>query len=350
LEEAIVLLNRAIALSPEFAEAYRNLGHALTAAQQHAEAVKAYRRAVELGTDAYLGLAKALREQGLVDEAIAAFRKVNAIGGREANVFHSLGTLLTAKHRDAEAIEVYEQWLQWDPDSPVARHMLAACRQESVPSRASDAYVEAVFDGFAPAFDRHLRNLEYRAPELVVELLKRHLGDDPAKLRILDAGCGTGLCGPLLRPFASELTGVDLSGGMLELAERGGAYDHLAKAELTAFLDDAMDRFDVIVSADTLVYFGDLRAVLLAASRALTIGGCLIATLERADYEDGPGYRLNQHGRYSHSEVYLRTVCDECGSRLRTMETKVLRQELGQPVPGLVVCATADVDRSEKEC
>ena len=28
---------------------------------------------------------------------------------------------------------------------------------------------------------------------------------------MLDAGCGTGLCAPLLRPYASRLTGVDLS-------------------------------------------------------------------------------------------------------------------------------------------
>ena len=36
--------------------------------------------------------------------------------------------------------------------------------------------------------------------------------------RILDAGCGTGLCGPLLRPLAARLVGVDLSEKMVELA------------------------------------------------------------------------------------------------------------------------------------
>ena len=32
---------------------------------------------------------------------------------------------------------------------------------------------------------------------------------------MLDAGCGTGLCGPLIAPHARRLVGVDLSGQML---------------------------------------------------------------------------------------------------------------------------------------
>ena len=35
-------------------------------------------------------------------------------------------------------------------------------------------------------------------------------------LDVLDLGCGTGLCGPLLRPYARALAGVDLSPQMLE--------------------------------------------------------------------------------------------------------------------------------------
>jgi predicted TPR repeat methyltransferase len=337
-------------LNPEFAEAFHNLGKALSARNRPEEATVAYGRAVELGANAYVGLATSLRYQGLIDEAIAAYRKAIAIGSRQAATFYILGMLLSAKQCDAEAIEVYEQWLQWDPDNPVAQHMLTACRQQSIPPRASDAYVEAVFDGFAPAFDRRLSALEYRAPELAVGLLKRELGDAAATRRILDAGCGTGLCGPLLRPYAGYLAGVDLSRAMLELAEGRGSYDKLVKSELTAFLEDSEDAFDIIVCVDTLVYFGDLKAVLLAVSRALTRWGFFIATLERAENGGGSGYRLNNTGRYSHSGKYLETVFEECNLRLRSIETEVLRQEKGQPVLGLVVCASAGADPQEMPC
>ncbi|MBS1214314.1 MAG: hypothetical protein H6R26_2931, partial [Proteobacteria bacterium] len=190
VDEAAMLLGKAVQLNPEFAEGFHNLGHVLSLRNQPEAAAEAYRRAVELGADAYLGLATALREQGLVDEAIAAYRRVIRIGGKPATALYNLGMLLSAKGRNAEAAEVYRQWLEGEPDNPVARHMLAACQGDSVPPRASDAYVQAIFDGFAPRFDQRLAELDYRAPELVSEQVGRHLGNG-ARLRVLDAGCGT---------------------------------------------------------------------------------------------------------------------------------------------------------------
>ncbi|NEU35571.1 methyltransferase, partial [bacterium LRH843] len=73
-----------------------------------------------------------------------------------------------------------------------------------------------------------------------------------------DAGCGTGLCGPLLAPYCQRLDGVDLSPKMLEKAKSKQLYDRLSKAELTAFLNNAPDMYDVIIAADVLCYFGDL--------------------------------------------------------------------------------------------
>ena len=53
---------------------------------------------------------------------------------------------------------------------------------------------------------------------------------------MLDAGCGTGLCGPLIAPYARRLVGVDLSERMLAQARARDVYDELVKGELTAYL------------------------------------------------------------------------------------------------------------------
>ena len=99
---------------------------------------------------------------------------------------------------------------------------------------------------------------------------------------MLDAGCGTGLCGPLLVPYARRLIGVDLSEGMLALAKEKHVYDALIKGELTDHMRAQPAAFDVIVSADTLVYFGDLESVVGAAAGALRPNGLFIFTLEHA--------------------------------------------------------------------
>lgn len=344
-DDAENLLSRAIALAPSFAAAHRNLADLHQAQGRLAEATRHYKQAVEHGADSYLELATALRDQGLVDEAIAAYRKVVEIGGRQASVFHSLGSLLSARGKNEEAAEVFRQWLAWDPGNAVALHMLRANApaESSEPlSRAPDAYVEAIFDGFAAHFDSRLQNLDYRAPELVADALAAEDARWPLPAhgrRVLDAGCGTGLCGPLLRSTNSYLEGVDLSQAMLELANNRGCYDRLVKEELTTFLTRHRDQYDVIISADTLVYFGDLGPVLDAASHALRTGGILVFTVERLTDGGSADYLLRGNGRYCHSERYLRNVVTQAGLHVTQIRTVILRLEMAAPVHGYLVSA-----------
>src|SRR5207247_1264065 len=133
-----------------------------------------------------------------------------------------------------QAVEIFQEWLEEDPDDPVARHMLAACSGRDVPLRASDAFIEKTFDSFASSFDSKLAKLSYRAPTLVTEMLKRSHAASSKGLDVLDAGCGTGLCGALLAPYVRRLVGVDLSEGMLAEARQRGVYDDVVKGELPA--------------------------------------------------------------------------------------------------------------------
>jgi predicted TPR repeat methyltransferase len=260
---------------------------------------------------------------------------------------------LRPKHRDArrllalahcmigevdQAAKLLEEWLNDEPGDPIAAHMLAAATGRHVPPRASDAFVVSTFDDFAANFEAKLESLSYRAPALVADTLAdAGLGPD-GRLVILDAGCGTGLCGPLLRPYASRLVGVDLSGGMLEHARRKDIYTDLARAELTEFLRTQPQAFDVIVSADTLVYFGDLRPFCTAAAGALRRSGLLVFTVEHAAARDAADFRLELHGRYSHSDEYVHRVLEEAGLSAHTRRAN-LRTEAGEPVAGLVVRA-----------
>jgi predicted TPR repeat methyltransferase len=123
---------------------------------------------------------------------------------------------------------------------------------------------------------------------------------------VLDAGCGTGLCGVVVAPFARRLVGVDMSEGMLAHAKNKNMYHALMKAELTEYLRGNNETFDLIVSSDTLVYFGDLKGIVAAFAGALRPNGLLVFTLEHAVGEsEGVDYRLELHGRYSHAQAYV---------------------------------------------
>jgi predicted TPR repeat methyltransferase len=378
--EALILIRRAIELQPRCASFHNNLGNVLFEMESFAEAARAYEQSAALAPDDpdvhnNLGVVRrTLRDAGA---AAAAYQRAIELDPRHADAYHNMGNLLTAQGRikDAvtflctsitlrpvhaesrrllglayanlgrmnEAAQVYRDWLQEEPQDPVAQHMLAACGGGEVPARASNSFVEMVFDSFARSFDTKLEKLEYQAPQLIAAALARICATPTGTLIALDAGCGTGLCGPLVAPFVAHLSGVDLSSEMLAKAAARDAYHSLTQGELTEYLRAHASAFDLILSADTLCYFGDLEEALGAARLGLRAGGVLIFTVEQVDSTPGNNidYRLNPHGRYSHSRDYVSRILQSTGFDVLEMNIATLRMESGCAVRGLVVGARA---------
>jgi predicted TPR repeat methyltransferase len=236
---------------------------------------------------------------------------------------------------------LYREWLDEEPDNPIARHLLAATegQDDTTPGRASDAYVEEVFDHFAESFDSKLESLHYQAPALVAERLGQILPAPDGTLDVVDLGCGTGLCGPHLKPYAKRLAGCDLSVGMLRRAKARGVYDVLHKAELGYYLQTQPARFDLLVSADTLIYFGDLRAVARHAHAALRPGGWLVFSVESLPEHDTADWRLQPTGRYAHRGPPLAQLLAQAGFAEVAVDPATLRFEGGKPVAGWLVSA-----------
>ena len=377
IDESLALIRKAVEVSPEYTDAYNNLGNVLDQRGQHEEAIVAYKHVIAIDPehlDALNNLAVLLKRRGELEEAettfrrvirlkpgfadahynlgntlvmldryreaVAAFRRTLAINPKHIEAYKSLGmTLYESGERDAAA-EVFSCWLDISADHPIALHMLAVCAGRQVPLGASDGYITRSFDRFAESFDEHLDALDYRAPDLVIEAIRREYGIARSHLSILDAGCGTGLCGPLLQPFARHLIGVDLSSGMLSKARDKCVYDELVQGELTEFLRSHPESYDLIACVDTLVYFGDLSRFFRAAAQALLPGGLLAFSIEKAGRSAiGTGFEVNMRGRYAHTADYLKETLKESGLSVRSLSLSTLRMEAGQAVEGMVVVA-----------
>jgi len=346
---AIDYVRRSLNFEPKVGLTWNWLGTLYIETGQPDEARMAFRRATEVSPDlgeAWCNLADCqLRDQD-ADGAAQSWRRALACPPPHSRAFESLADLLRKQGRVAEAAQIVAAWLQREPGNPIAQHMSAALGARDAPSRASDDYVRSYFDDFAAGFDAVLESLSYRGPDLVSSALQRllHRSDAaaaaaPAFPTLLDAGCGTGLCGPKVRALCARLVGVDLSPKMLDQARQRGCYDELVAAELAQFMRSRPRAFDAIVCADTLVYFGALAEALAAARMAMRGDAPLVFTVEALPTGDPADHRLGTSGRYQHSERYVRRVLQECGLALESLTRETTRKNLGQDVPGWLIVA-----------
>jgi predicted TPR repeat methyltransferase len=347
LDRAEACYRHALGLDSRNARAVSNLGAIFMRNGDVEAALNSFNDALEIDPEypeAMFNKGTALQKLGRLAEAAGHFSTALAHNPRIPHAYRYLAEIYRVSEMRDSQIEVLQEWLRHFPASPTARHLLHAAEQRETPSRASDEFVREEFDGFADGFEETLAGLDYRTPELIGDLLSRRFGSGARSLRVLDAGCGTGLCAPFLKPYSTYLAGVDLSPKMIGKAAERHLYDDLQVAELTGFMIASAGRFDLVVSADTLVYFGALDDVFAAAGASLGAEGRFVFSVECLAGEAAEGYRLNPSGRYAHGKEYVRQRLAEAGFLVEEKVHAALRTEMQKPVDGLIVLARRQPD------
>jgi len=99
--------------------------------------------------------------------------------------------------------------------------------------------------------------------------------------RVLEAGCGPGVVGPLLSERGLDVHGVDLSAGQLETAA--------ARDDRTVYVQGDLERlpyrsgvFDTVIMLGVLEYVERPEAVLAELARVMTEGGRMVVSVPNA--------------------------------------------------------------------
>jgi predicted TPR repeat methyltransferase len=276
-----------------------------------------------------LALGQALMAAGHLPTAIAEFQRALRIDPALDDARFAIGCAWLEAGEAQKALEAFAQ-LEETPD--VFAKMTQANEMLTRP-RSDAGYVRHLFDQFSADYDaRMIGQLGYQAPRILRELADLVI-QPPAKLRVLDLGCGTGLSGAAFKDIAVRLDGIDLSPRMIEKARARGIYDSLKVADLETALDGEA-QYDLVLAADTIVYVGDMDATLAAAHRALTPDGFFLFTVEK---KDGEGFELETTRRWRHSETYLRARAAHAGFKICGFVECSPRSEAGVPVDGFAL-------------
>lgn len=366
--EALGDLARAQALAP-LPPAARCLQATLLNRQgRHAKALAVLQALLAehpLLADAELLRGQTLQSLGRADEALTAYRAAAAADPGLPDAWLHQGLLLADTGQAEAAHAALQRARAAGADAALLDYLSAPLTGRAAPPVAPTLYLRLLFDPYAESFDAHLvQQLQYRGHVAVVAAARAAVApvdapagapagapDDaqaraqagvPAGLRALDLGCGSGLCGPLLRPWVQRLEGVDLSPTMVRLAQARGCYEAVHEAELLQHLRaQPTGSVDVVVAADVFIYLGDLGPVFAEVARVLAPGGCFAFSVEQAAEGEAPGpaaaYVLRRSLRYAHTPAGLRANAAAHGLRVHGAEAVVLRQEQQQPVPGCVM-------------
>ncbi|SON55076.1 photosystem I assembly protein Ycf3 [Hartmannibacter diazotrophicus] len=376
MDDALEVLEEALRINPDNPYALVNFGNVLMSKRRFDEAFKAYTRANELdpaNEEAWANSGACLRNCGRIEDAISVLTAARQSFPKSVTVLHNLAvchmclgehdkaadcletclrvggyqrnpspmwhiTMLPKLGRPELASKVLGYHLSQHPEDEAGQFLLAVLEGRTLP-RATDAYIREHFDDFSESFDEVLARIDYQAPQLIVDLVRRLHPDDTKFANVLDLGCGTGLCGIELRPLAERLSGVDLSAGMLRMASGRDLYDSLQEGELVAhLLSLPAGSLDLATCADTLCYFGPLDDFMTAAAHALKPGARLVATVEHLRDEGDDPHRMLLSGRFSHRESHIRDSAQAAGLDVVTIEYPRLRYELGEEIHGLLFC------------
>lgn len=369
LTEAVTRYIRVLEHFPDADLVQYNLGLALFCQEDYTQAVEAFEQAVAVNNgdaDYWYNLALSYRKCGLLQDAEEGYQKALVLGGDAPDIWYNLGSLYKDTSRIEMAIACYEKvlmlnpdyspaltnlayllhlggeydraekyyarLLQLQPENPAALHMLAAIRGEGGEGPPQE-YVRELFDQFSDHFDETLiQGLEYRVPGLLWELFAQDYSQHVFS-RVLDLGCGTGLCGRTFRPVSTYLHGVDLSGKMVEQAREKKIYDQLNVEDLGQFLATTSDSFDLVLAADVFTYLGELESLFHQVAARSTNHGVFCFSVEQYH---GEGFTLRSTGRYAHSRGYISKLVESTGWQVSRWQEANLRREGDYWIAGLL--------------
>jgi predicted TPR repeat methyltransferase len=216
------------------------------------------------------------------------------------------------------------------PDDLDIKYCLSAASGELAPHSSPLNFVKDLFNEYSSSYNSQMQNfLEYRSPVNLYAQILRH--ETHGFDQILDLGCGTGLVGKEFNSCSQSIDGVDISENMLKEADHTKFYRSLYLDEIQNHLKSTRIFYDLVICADTLIYFGSLHELFFLIHKVLSRRGYFLFTVENA--EEGQ-YFLKPTKRYGHAISYLIDLSKKLNFDILEFQKSIIRKENSSIIHG----------------
>jgi predicted TPR repeat methyltransferase len=269
---------------------------------------------------------------GEIEVGIKMLQDFISKNSSSANIYHGLGKYLRLTEKIEEAIDCYRECLKKYPRDEISSFALSALGVNSIPDKIPPPIIMAIFDDNAKFYDANLKSVGW-SPNLILDAAKTLYNEEKESLKILDIGCGTGLCGELFRPMAMRLDGIDLSPAMVAEAKKKNIYDSLSIGDVTKITSERKDFYDLVVGGDVMMYVGKVEKMIISISTLIRINGYFLFNVEQGEKSD---FQLLDAGRYQHNVEYIAKCLTNAGFNIVMQQIAVLRHERNVPVKAII--------------
>ena len=329
MDTAVSYYEKALDIKPDYAEAHNNLAITLQGLDQLDAAVERYKKALAIKPDyaeAHYNLGDTLHKLGQLDASVRSYEKAIAIKPDYAEAHNNLGNTLKRQGQLDAAVRSYKKALAIKPDYVVPQHMINALTGNTS-TKPPKEYVKNLFDDYAERFDDSLvKQLQYKLPFLIKELI---LKLDPPRNkfeRVIDLGCGTGLTGKELRDISNNLTGIDISSNMVAKTRELGVYDHLFVGDIVDILGSSKEKYDLFIALDVFIYIGELTKIFKTVRQCCNKNALFIFSIETQEEDD---YSLLKSVRYAHSDDYILNSASDGFKVIDSQEVNLRKEKEG---------------------
>jgi len=329
---AIDYFTRALALDDNNADALNNLAATFMHHDRFENALTHYAVLLKQSpenTEYHYNSGVAEMSLGQLHKASEHFNAILKQDPRHFNALTNLAAIATRLKQRTQAIYLLSRAHDIKPNDASCAFMLHALKNE--PCDTCPDYAKNLFDNYAIHYEKHLQEtLNYTLPQHISRLIYQDIQPETLIEHTLDLGCGTGLTGKVLREFTTHLTGVDISAKMLRLAEEKHEYDRLIEQEIVAFLMQDETKYDLIVAADVLPYFGSLDNLFKAVRARIKPQAYWILS---AEISPNPDWQLQETSRFCHHPSYIHALAHKNQFNVLQQQQHIARQQESLDLP-----------------
>lgn len=262
-------------------------------------------------------------DQGKWQDAVFRFKLALYLQPNFPQARYNLGCCYMQMGKQAAAASEFRKTLMALPNHRDAIFMLSALDEAAVPPgqlpiRMPKEMVIGFFTNIAPDFETVEKTNNYNGPRVMYDALKPFVTTDE-KLRVIDLGCGTGLCARAWRAGSVEMSGVDFTPAMAVLATAARAgdaplFERVLQEDLSAMPANVLPAgtTDVVLACDVAQFVGELSALMKATAETLKPGGVFGITIEPHQSRRGFGVNPNT-GRFGHTPEYVKQAAAAAG-------------------------------------